>query len=247
MCEKRDFFPFEIAVGRYSPRFVEAEAAVACHLVQGDIEDLLLRLCAPDTSGRVLTGACTDKEDWLAPIEMCATYNADAAEIARDLALTWLSLHDKESVSRIAGTSLDALHARIDAAPRGARVPMKGTSELTRSLSRETVLKAIATPPAALLDALEAAAVPDDTWRAAEPEAHEIMALLRQLGEAPAGQGPPAFSVRVTSASHVRFLEEHAPFHVRRLPSGGVMLATHPYRTLWPLWADALFVLGLMS
>ncbi|WP_437651507.1 hypothetical protein [Sorangium sp. So ce362] len=33
----------------------------------------------------------------------------------------------------------------------------------------------------------------------------------------------------------------------RRLPSGGVVLATHPYRTLWPLWADALFALGLMS
>ncbi|WP_437621992.1 hypothetical protein [Sorangium sp. So ce1151] len=38
-----DFFPYEIAVGS-GPRSVEAEAAVACHLVQGDIEDLLLRL-----------------------------------------------------------------------------------------------------------------------------------------------------------------------------------------------------------
>ena len=26
-----------------------------------------------------------------------------------------------------------------------------------------------------------------------------------------------------------------------------VMLATHPYRTLWPLWADALFLLGIRS
>jgi hypothetical protein len=34
---------------------------------------------------------------------------------------------------------------------------------------------------------------------------------------------------------------------VRRLPNGGVMLATHPYRTLWPLWADALFLLGITS
>jgi hypothetical protein len=24
-----------------------------------------------------------------------------------------------------------------------------------------------------------------------------------------------------------------------------VLLATHPYRTLWPLWADALFLLGI--
>ncbi|WP_437811272.1 hypothetical protein [Sorangium sp. So ce1078] len=241
-----DFFPFQIAVGG-GPRCVEAEAAVACHLVQGDIEDLLLRLCAPDESGRVPTGACTINQEWLAPVEMCATYNANAAQLARDLALSWLSVHDKESVSRIAGLSLEALHARIDAAPHGARVPMKGGNELTRSLSRETVLKALATPPAALLEALEAAAVPDGVWRAAEPKAHEIMELLRQRGETPEGEGPPAWRADITTRGHVRFLEEHAPFHVRRLPSGGVVLATHPYRTLWPLWSDALFVLGLMS
>jgi len=29
--------------------------------------------------------------------------------------------------------------------------------------------------------------------------------------------------------------------------SSGVLLATHPYRTLWPLWADALFLLGITS
>jgi hypothetical protein len=193
----------------------------------------------------VPTGACTGEEDWIAPVEMCATYNASAAELARDLALSWMSLHDKESVSRIAGTSLEALHARVDAAPRGARVPMKGGSELTGSLSRETVLKALATPPATLLEALEAAAVPDKAWRAAEPQAREIMDLLRQLGEAAEGDGPPAFRAKVTTRGHVRFLEEHAPFNVRRLPSGGMVLATHPYRTLWPLWADALYLLGI--
>ncbi|WP_434045351.1 MULTISPECIES: hypothetical protein [Sorangium] len=243
---KWDFYPYEIPVGG-GPRSIEAESAVACHLIQGDIEDLLLRFCAPDTSGRVPTGACTGEEDWIAPVEMCATYNANAAELARDLALSWVSLHEKQSISHLAGTSLEALHARIDAAPRGARVPMKGTSELTCSLSRETVLKALVTTPATLLDAIEAAAVPDDAWRAAEPRAHEIMDLLRQLGEAPEGERPPAFRAKVTSRGHTRFLEEHAPFHVRRLPSGGVVLATHPYRTLWPLWSDALFVLGLMS
>ncbi|WP_437334138.1 hypothetical protein [Sorangium sp. So ce394] len=242
-----DFFPYEILVGSYGPRFVEAEAAVACHMVQGDIEELLLRLCAPDASGRVPTGACTINQEWRAPVEMCATYNASAAELARDLALSWVSLHDKESVSRTAGMSLEALRARVDAAPRGTRVPMKGMSELTRSLSREAVLKALATPPATLLEALEAAAVPDDVWRAAEPKAHEIMDLLRQIGEAPEGEGPPAFRADVTTRGHTRFLEEHAPFRVRRLPNGGVVLATHPFRTLWPLWSDALFVLGLMS
>ncbi|WP_437599433.1 hypothetical protein WMF28_42075 [Sorangium sp. So ce590] len=243
---KWDFYPYEIAVSR-GPRSVEAEAAAACHLVQGDVEDLLLRLCAPDASGRVPTGACTDKEDWIAPVEMCATYNANAAELARDLALSWVSLHDKESASRIAGNSLEALRARVDAAPRGARVPMKSTSELTGSLSRETVLKALATPPATLLEALDAAAVPDDAWRVAEPKARELLELRRQLDDEAAGEVPPAFWVDITTREHTRFLEEHAPFHVRRLPSGGVVLATHPYRTLWPLWADALFVLGLLS
>ncbi|WP_437795607.1 hypothetical protein [Sorangium sp. So ce693] len=242
-----DFFPDEVLVGSSSPRFVDAEAAVAYHMVQGDIEELLLRLCAPDASGRVPTGACTINQEWRAPVEMCATYNASAAELARDLALSWVSLHDNESVSRTAGMSLEALHARVDAAPRGTRVSMKGKSELTRSLSRETVLKALATPPATLLEALEAAAVPDDAWRAAEPKAHEIMDLLRQLGEAPEGEGPPAFRADITTRGHTRFLGEHAPFHVRRLPSGGVVLATHPYRTLWPLWADALLLLGITS
>ncbi|XXY54939.1 hypothetical protein WME91_27790 [Sorangium sp. So ce269] len=243
---KWDFYPYEIPVGR-GPRSVETEAAAAYHLVQGDVEDLLLRLCAPDASGRVPTGACTGEEDWIAPVEMCATYNANAAEIARDLAVSWVSLQNKESVSHIAGTSLEALRARVEAAPRGARVPMKRESELTGSLSRETVLKALATPPAALLEALEAAAVPDGAWRAAEPKARELVELRRQLDDDDAGEVPPAFWVSVATREHTRFLEEHAPFHVRRLPNGGVVLATHPYRALWPLWADALFVLGLMS
>jgi hypothetical protein len=43
----------------------------------------------------------------------------------------------------------------------------------------------------------------------------------------------------------VRWIEQHAPFHVRRLPNGGVRLATHPYRILWPLWADALHLLDI--
>jgi hypothetical protein len=55
----------------------------------------------------------------------------------------------------------------------------------------------------------------------------------------------PTHQVDVTSRKHAQFLERHAPYHVRRLPSRGVRLATHPYRTLWPLWAHALFLLGI--
>ncbi|NUQ78543.1 MAG: hypothetical protein HUU21_33865 [Polyangiaceae bacterium] len=88
-----------------------------------------------------------------------------------------------------------------------------------------------------VLEALEAAAVPDDEWRAVEPLALEHLAAIEQ--------GASVVEVDVTSKKHRHFIEQHAPYHVRRLPNGGVMLATHPYRTLWPLWADALDLLGI--
>ncbi len=114
---------------------------------------------------------------------------------------------------------------------------MKGESELTRSLSRETVLKALAAPPEALLEALEASSVPDEDWRAIAPLALETIEASKQ--------GATTREVDQTTRKHTRFIERHAPYHVRRLPNGGVMLATHPYRTLWPLWADALWLLGI--
>jgi hypothetical protein len=245
-CDQEDFLCsyLELAWGR-GPRSIEVEAAAAWHLLRDDLEDLLLRLCAPDASGRIRTGACANAGDWIAPVRMCATYNADARDIARDLALSWLQRYGKEMVSRNAGLSLEALHARVDAAPAGARVPLKGGSERAHSLSRETVLKALATPPSALLEALEAAAAPNDAWRAAEPRAREILEQTSHIAET--GEGPPTWEVHTATRAHVRFLRKHAPFHVRRLPSGGVILATHPLRSLWPLWVDALFMLGLMS
>ncbi|WP_437319647.1 hypothetical protein [Sorangium sp. So ce385] len=245
ISDKSDFLrpDLNLVLGS-GPRSIEVEAAVAWLVIEDDLEDLLLRFCAPDASGRIPTGACTNAWDWVAPVDMCATYNANAVELARDLALSWVHLHDKGKIERAAGMSLDALRARVEAAPAGARVAMKGGSEHARSLSRDTVLKALAAPPSALLDALEASAVPDDAWRAAAPRAREILELTDQIEEI---QGLPTWRVDTTTRKHVRFLEEHAPFHVRRLPSGGVVLATHPYRSLWPLWSDALFVLGLMS
>ncbi|KYF61370.1 hypothetical protein BE04_04980 [Sorangium cellulosum] len=231
---------------------VGAEAVLAWHKVVTDIEDFLLRLCAPDASGRVSTGGCTTAWTWLAPVSMCATYHANARDIARDLALSWISLHDGESVPRIAGLSIDALYARVDAAPAGARVVPTDKSGRSIPLSREAVLKALALPGSALLEALIAAAdVPDEVWRAAEPRAEEIHNLTvqakargEQLPESL--KGPPLWYVEMTG-EHVYFLVDHAPFHIRCLPSGGVMMATHFYRTLWPLWADALFRLCLMS
>ncbi|WP_438033966.1 hypothetical protein [Sorangium sp. So ce204] len=94
-----------------------------------------------------------------------------------------------------------------------------------------------------LVGALEASAVPDEAWRAVEPRARE---LVQELIEEPR-EGETSYEVNVATGRHVRFIEHHSPYHVRRLPNGGLMLATHPFRTLWPLWSDALFVLGLMS
>ncbi|WP_437600253.1 hypothetical protein WMF28_01665 [Sorangium sp. So ce590] len=234
--DKEELLPLRLPVGLLaSARSVEVEAAMASLVVQEDVEDLLLRLCAPGASRRVTTGGCTKLGHWGAPIEIGATYHATATEIVRDLALSWVHLHDGDKVERAAGLSMDALRARVDAAPHGARIAVKGGAEV----SREAVLQAVDTAPEVLLDALEASALPDDEWCAVEPYAREIMKII--------AEGAPVHDVDLTTRKHVRFLEQHAPYHVRRLASGGVTLATHPYRTLWPLWADALFLLGITS
>ncbi len=240
----------DLALGS-GPRSVEAEAVLACDMVLADIEDLLLRLCASDASGRISTGGCTSAWTWLAPISMCATYHADARDIARDLALSWVSLHDGESVSRIAGLPMEALRARVEGAPAGARVVPADRGGRSIPLSRETVLRALAMPGSALIEALVAAAdAPDEAWRAAKPRAEEIHILTVQAkarGERFTDGGDGSLAWVKMTGEHVYFLADHAPFTLRRLPSGGVMIATHFYRTLWPLWADALSSLGLMS
>jgi len=263
----------EVVLGS-GPRSTAVEAAAVSLQVQADTVDILLRLCAPDDTKRVTAGACSFFMYWVAPVEACATYHADAAMIARDLALSWVHLHDGDKNEVAAGLSLDALSARVEAAPQGARVGVATSVErleehlkldfaATRSwetqpprpdlarkgpravgpgdeeLTREQVLKALETSPATLLEALEAAAVPDDEWRAAELLALEAIKAKKR--------GAPTLEIDVSTGKHRRFIEHHAPYHVRRLPNGGVLLATHPYRTLWKLWADALLLLGIRT
>ncbi|MEO7331589.1 MAG: hypothetical protein ABI193_23645 [Minicystis sp.] len=262
--DRKDVFPRSliIAFGQ-GERDLSAEAAIVAMQGQEDVERLLTRLCAPDASTRVVTGAYTDSWFWGAPIEACATYHADAEAVARDLALSWIYLHDGNRLEHIAGTPMDALRARVDVAPAGAHVAVALTPArvlehvaLERAdrrakhiphgrvavsgdvaLSREAVLRALTMPPGALLEALEASALPDDEWRTAEGLALEAIEAAKA--------GAPTHEVDVTTRKHVRFIEQHAPYHVRRLPNGGVILATHPYRTLWQLYADALFLLGI--
>jgi hypothetical protein len=253
--------PWDLPIARGSkPRPMEAEAALSFLVAQADVEDLLVRLCA---SPHVPTGGCTGPDRWGAPIEIAATYHTDPAAIARDLALSWIHHHEGAATERAAGLSLDILRIRVDSAPAGARIPVASAARRLKkldqwlhqgyvgeasppglflpgddTLTREEVLAALSVPPANLLEALEtAAAKPDEVWRAAERAAREALAAARE--------GAPTYEADVRTIPHVRFLQEHAPFHVRRLPNGGVLLATHPYRILWPLWADALHLLDI--
>jgi hypothetical protein len=217
------------------PRSVEIEAAIFTIRTQQDTEDLFLRICAPHTNAGVTTAICVDDLAWLAPIQACATYHSEAATVARDLALSWIRLHDHGQLEIAAGLSLADLREQMMGAPPDARV----TVAKDTTLSREAILKAINAPPADLLEALAAAVVPDEEWRAVEPIALESIAATRA--------GVETYEATVTSRRHLHFIEQHAPYHVRRLPNGGVMLATHPYRTLWPLWQDALLLLGITA
>jgi hypothetical protein len=249
----------------YGPdeRDLDVESAVMGISTQRELEGLLVRLCAPDTSKRLVTGTCAIFWQWDAPIETCATYHAEPGAVVRDLALSWIHLHEGDEICTLAGSSLDALHARVAAARPGAQVPIAtypervfehGSRHLIAvrtthtphvrvglpsdaMLSREAVLAALSLPSGALLEALEASALPDDEWRTIEPRALEMIAAIKG--------GAPTHTVNVSTRKHIRFLEQRAPYHVRRLPNGGVMLSTHPYRTLWQLYEGALFLLGI--
>lgn len=260
---------FVLYRGERSPT---GEAAIMGMRAQTDIEDVFVRICMPDESKRITTG-CISTSNWYAPIELAGTYNADG-NVARDVALSWLYLHDGDRVEHAARASLDTLAARVDAAPKGTRIGVStdvkrriehtrrdiemASSKLGRpphrdairrgarailptdvELTREQVLKVLDAPLATLVEALEAAAVPDDEWRAAEAIALEMIEAKTR--------GEQTVEVNVTKGHVVQFLQHHAPYHVRRLPNGGVLLATHPYRTLWPLWADALLLLGIRT
>ena len=233
---KGTLFPPQIGLRKKRhTRVVPVEAATACLIAMTDMEELLLRMCTAHSS--VTTGGCRSWCTWEPPLEMGATYHADGY-VARDLALSWILLHDKPrsdfNLDLDLGLPIDVLRQRVEAAPVGAAISIPRRGEITR----EQVLAALDMPSASLFDALEACAVPDAEWQSVEPAARHYVIE---------GDAHPSATteVGVTSRDHVRFIENHAPYHVRRLPNGGVILATHPYRTLWPLWSSALDLLGI--
>ncbi|MDC3956794.1 hypothetical protein KEG38_23235 [Polyangium jinanense] len=265
--EEMRCFEFVLPDGERSPA---AEAAYVAMYHQRMCEHALLCVCSPDESKRVTTGGISSGR-WYAPLEIAGTYHLDG-NVARDLVLSWMYIHEGERIEYIAGLPMDALAARIEATPKGTRIGIATNAkhrgehivldmEATNTklgwplhpgavrrgarkrlptdveLSREEVLAALQLPPVVLLEALEASAVPDQDWRDAE-------AIARAMTEAKE-KGGATSEIYWPDGTHVQFLKHHAPYHVRRLPNGGVLLATHPYRTLWQLWADALNLLGI--
>ncbi|MRG97252.1 hypothetical protein [Polyangium spumosum] len=237
-----DIYPRHIHIVRDTRvRPLEAHSAVACILAMIDMKDLLLRLCTCHPA--ITTGGVGWDLDWEAPIEMGGTYHADCA-VGRDLAMSWMYYRDPEArLGLAAGWSLERLHEYVAAAPPGASVPLARGDVLTR----EQVLAALSLPPSTLLDALEACASADAEWLAVEPKARHLLLEVEKMRTERGEKGMNLEKVDVASAEHARFIEEHAPFEVHRLPNGGVLLATHPFRTLWQLWADALNLLGIRT
>jgi hypothetical protein len=259
---------------------VPVQAAILGRFGLENMERVFLGMCAPDGHSRVRTGAYNmlekhhemtyqGNDGWRAPLEMAATYHGDHL-VARDVAISWLYLHDGNTIASYLDLSLDALITRIEAVPAGTSIGISSCAEdvvkhshdelipgpighlrspINRycgarkrydednNLTREQVLATLQTPSETLIQALETCAAPDAEWIEAEKLALDVLAAKKE--------GEPTKWVKIDQLEHRDFLEEHAPYYVRRLQNGGVMLATHPYRHLWPLWAKALDLLGI--
>lgn len=280
--EDADILPRGFSIPEsYDHLSIPVGAALLGHIWQEHMDHVFLAMCAPDAHSRVKMGVYTALDKfygldleaigtigWQAPLEMAATYHGNH-QVARDLAFSWIDLHEHRPIDSVVHLSLDELIKRIEAVPAGTSIGISSRMEhlvahgLDESnactlefeqrtalncvsprprypeddeLTREQVLATLQTPSETLLQALEAAAAPDADWLEAHDQALNVLA---------APGGGTTWAGGLDSFEHRCFLEAHAPYHVRRLPNGGVMLATHPYRYLWPLWADALALLGI--
>jgi len=214
---------------RGGPSSVAIQAGVAWQVAIRDTYEILMRFCT--SSPAITTGCCVEGPDWGAPITAAGTYHADGYP-GRDLALTWMYLHDKEPIDLAAGWSIDALRERVEASPRGSSVWIVDEDRL----AREQVLSALDLPPKDLSDALKAASRKlDPAWEAIELGLHR---LLEESSDDNSELIP-------VTEEHIRFIEDHTPATVKRLDNGALILIAHPDRTLWPLWSDALALLGI--
>ncbi|MDI1451923.1 hypothetical protein [Polyangium sp. 6x1] len=227
-------FPSRVALAKKRGRStVEMVAGVAWRMAVNDIYEILVRICT--SSAAFTTAGCSGGTPRHVPILNGSTYHADGNPM-RDLALSWIDLHDDEPNKLAAGASIDALRARVEAAPRGSSISLLDES----MLKREEVLAAMDLSPSVLVEALQVCAGKiDPEWRAVEPDVIQALNDMRDPA-VESHEGVPS-----DSDDHDRFIKEHTPSYVERLDKGGLVLLAHPYRTLWPLWADALALLGI--
>jgi len=211
------------------PPSLEVEAGLTYTYWMTDIYTLLIRLCTVNPA--ITTGGCGGH--WCMPITGSGSYHADGY-VARDLARTWWHLVHAD-FKQTSGYSLADLRACVEASPRGQSLsPAVGVW-----FTREEVLAAMDVPKEKLLAALQAcAAETSPEWRAIEGDINRI----RQTFEYREGA-----DVEWTSfgPEHAAFLKKHAPFVVKQLDSGAVVMLASPWRNFWPLWSDALSLLGI--
>ncbi|MDI1436453.1 hypothetical protein [Polyangium sorediatum] len=219
---------------RLGPSTLAIESALAWQIAMQHIHEILERIFM--SMAGFTTGGCIDYYSWLSPIRMGSTYHADGNP-ARDLAMSWLREHRNKMVELglVAGLPLDVLRERVQAAAYGESMWVMDGERLTR----EEVIEAISLPPEALVAALEVcAAKRHPEWEHLETELPRVIEELEKA---------EAEDVEMIAATddHLAFIQECSPAYVERLDNGGILLFAHPCRTLWPLWSDALSLLGI--
>jgi hypothetical protein len=229
-----NLFPLEIQhLKRDRPYSLALEASIVWHIAIQDCHELLLRLCR--SSPAITSGGCMETVGSGVALTNGATYNADGYP-GRDIALSWLHRHNPYDETVNAGVSIDALRELIEAAPPGTCVPIL---DAENKLTREQVLVALALPAKDLVAALEAAAARiDPAWQAIQAENARVLGELEKASVDDMETLP-------LNGDHIRFIQNHSPAFVERLENGALILYAHPYRTLWPLWASALELLGI--
>jgi hypothetical protein len=224
--------PEKLTLLKRRPPSLAMDAGIAWIIGLGDAADILQRFCT--SSPAITTGCCVEGPDWGAPITAAGTYHADGYP-GRDLALSWMYLHNKEPIDLAAGWSIDALRERVEASPRESSVWVIDEDRL----SREQILTALDLPPKALVEALENAANKlHPKWEAIQ---WEVADHIKKIQEAPDHEKE---MIPVTE-EHIQFIEDYTPAYVKHLENGALVLHAHPDRTLWPLWSDALRLLGI--
>jgi hypothetical protein len=278
---RKDFY---VPASSFDMLSIPVEAAMLGHLWQERLDHIFLAMCAPDEQSRVKMGVYNilDKlygidlvngigsVGWNAAVEMAATYHGNH-EVARDLACSWLHLHEHRTADSYVHQSLDEMILQVEAAPKGSSVGVSsrldhvakhGLDELNASslvVEQRTPLNYVSPRPRYPEDdeltreqVLATLQTPSETLlqaleavaAARDPEWIEAEKVALEV-LAMFSEDVPSGWQRLDRYDQRCFLEEHGPFQVRRLQNGGVMLNAYPYGYLWPLWAKALDLLGI--